>query len=152
MKTQIAIILFICIALLSFTGVSKHKTGWEKLNLKGKVKTYKVLSYNIVVKGSDISKGDSLKSEKDYTFDATGNIIEQDDNKKYKTTSVFNNKGECVKTIQEDNYTATNKNTYTVTYIYDAKANMVEEDENMGGGRPTRRLFKYDSSGSQVLF
>jgi hypothetical protein len=157
MKLKLILISLLSVALLSFTDGSKHNTGWGKLNLKGKVKTYKVLSYNIVVKGSEVLKGDSLKYEKDYTFDANGNEIEQDENVtggvKYKTISVFNSKGECIKTMQEENYTPTNKNTYSVTYKYDANDNKVEEDEYMGsGGRPTRRLFKYDSTGTQVLF
>ncbi|HTB06865.1 MAG TPA: hypothetical protein VK806_07935 [Bacteroidia bacterium] len=157
MKFKLVLISLLSLALLSFTGGSKHKTGWEKLNLKGKVKTYRELTYNVVVNGSDVFKGDSLKYEKDYTFDANGNIIEQDENtpggEKYKTVSVFNSKGQCIKTVQEDNYTPTNKNTYSTEYKYDLNGNKIEEDEHMNSERGyTRTIYKYDSSASQALF
>ena len=150
------LIPILCIALLAFTAGNgrKHKTGWEKEHLQGKVKSWKSTKYNAVDNSGHIVKGDTLKQESFFQFDENGNEVQADEkyplkHESYKTVSTYNDKGELMESKQLDNYTDSNTMTYHTINKYDENGNNVEEDTYMNGekGSYMRTMFKYNSNG-----
>ena len=146
-----------CFVLLSFTGgvKKKHQTGWEKENLKGKVKSYEVDEYNAVNDSGIIMKGDSLISKRYYMFDDKGYEIEAgyyrpEDRWYARTVNTNNSNGYCMQ-AKSYKYTAIDTTLTTMKFKYDENWNRIEEDLFFDKGKDSARtLYKYDENGNML--
>jgi hypothetical protein len=148
------VIRFISLLILIYCNqyIKAQRNDWQKMCLKGKVRSVKLICYEADNKTSEIKKGEILSqynfifNEKGYIVEASSNISGWDynTNDKYK----YDDKGNLI----EINFIRPNGDTiYKTIYKYDSIANKIEEKNYT----PIAKLdhiikFKYDNEGNCI--
>jgi len=135
MKIYISQTPLILLSFLLFIGFSNEtysqKNDIEEMNLKGKVKSLKKDSYEVIKKNGEIHKGKIVieyESKQYFIFDTKGNKIEEG-SYKYETDGSI----------------------ITYTYKYNDKGNKTEKKKYyIDGGLETKYIYKYDDIGNLI--
>jgi len=162
MKTQAYISSVLCFALFPFPqGVlKKHETGWENEQLKGRVKSCRILYYNAIIVSGNVSKSNNVPFEESYSlFDTRGNEIESSDrnsstHKNVKIISTYNSTEYCTKTVKYE-YNGKDTTIQVALHKYDDKGNEAETQLSLlsktsseNGNGSLKAIYKYDVNGN----
>ncbi len=156
MKASFVVMLFRILFAIGFMALSvscgssgnitQAKTKWEREGLKGKVKEYTIVSYNVEQKyGEDVKK---LSDKWVSKYDDNGNLLEQltyDENGTLSDKSIYQYKYDVNSNqIEQDMYNATRVLIEKVNY--DTKGNAIKEIFNDGSGSTST----YDDNGNKI--
>ena len=110
--------------LCAYNGTAQNKKNdWTEMNLKGKAKSLKEITYEGVEKGDEIQKGEVSFSDTSI-FNQQGNKIEEN---YYNYIHNYDDKGN---EIEQNNYNAdVSIISGKLTYKYDDKGNKIERNE-----------------------
>jgi len=152
-KTQLIFLSILTIFLFNFTKEIIVKNDLDKMNLKGKVKSIKEVSYKALVKSEKIVKGKKERfqsydeMDKLFMFNEQGNEIERKEfysegslNERY--TKLYNKEGNLLETVV---YNADGSFFYRATYIYDENNRCIECK-----GAESKWIYKYNELGNLI--
>ena len=154
MKTKITPVLVSLIVLMGCQPEKPRKTSLDELNLSGKVKSVREISYEAVDLIDFIAKGDRKREnpgEPDSyrVFDSTGNLTEEilfqaDNGINRKTTFRYEGR-EIVKTISSPDSSLSEK---CIMHFSNKGYLILETDIGPEGKLQYKRAFKYDRKGN----
>ncbi len=144
------------IALFTSSCSNNNKNDWQKHNLNGKVKSFKVVSYEAIEQFGEIKKSTrkayyvpgyyDLIDEQE-VFNMKGNIIESSFTD-LKWTLKYDNKGN---NIESNMYNSDGKLLNKSKYKYDDKGNNIESNSyNPNGKLDGRTTHNYDKKGKLI--
>ena len=149
MKKIITLFISILFMIGCNTNKSKIETDLEKQGFKGKVKSIKSTTYEAIEKFGEIQKVEEI-SKLLSSFNEKGNFIENilEENRKIdsKQTYIYNDQGNI---IDKKEYDSEGNLKLQTTYNYDEKGNKLEEN-TFGGFGTQKTTYKYDDKGREV--
>ena len=140
MKKIVAVALLV--STIAF-GQNNKKTGWERANLQGKVKSVLQVGFTINQNGQEIP----MNSEMFTQYDKKGKTIKMSSKQQGTTINfidVYNEEGQIIESASRDDAnTLLSKNVYE----YDERGNLTKHDlETPDGNSFMTRLNAYDSN------
>lgn len=116
------------------------KTYLQNMNLKGKVKSVRIIYYEAIDKFGELQKG-----KKESTFDES-RFVRENYECNYKI--IFNDKGNM---IEENWYNSDGGIDWKSIHKYDDKGNMIENNwYNSNSSFDWKHIYKYDGKGNMV--
>ena len=155
MKFKIYLFLVFAFLFAAFTGNRSSSalpavSGWEAMNLKGKIKAMCQCDFNATAHGDVISKLDETPVTMDSTwFDDKGNRVKEDKfGAKGQLLSEYTCKFDSNENLLESKNTRKNKVEHKEAYKYDDKGHVTENILYKGGDSLYEKdSYKYDDKG-----
>lgn len=171
MKKITETVLIFGITLLTAT-IQAQETGWDHYELKGKVKTYTVITYTATGAKDALQKGEE-QARMTVTFNDSGyRVMERETSAQMVRETVFDGEGRKIETkvkranaeiayreilqygndgnmIEKTEYGDGGTLLFKTVYQYDGKGNKIEEQAFDSDNQPDiKTVFKYDDHGN----